>query len=100
MASVSNDFHKRMEAICSLARYTDQQYLALSQYMKSSDFQTKVDKACKAGESAAKLKTNRTSLTEDQCKAQRIFSKQSLVDNTEIQNTRKAEENYLYLAMK
>lgn len=98
-ASSCSDIEKRMAAMGSLARYTDQQYQALSQYIKSSDFQSKIEKAYKAGENVEQFRKSK-GLTTDQCRATKIFSNQSVVDETEIINTKKAQENYLCLAMK
>lgn len=99
MVSHSDDFQKRMAAMTSLARYTDLQYQALSQYTKSADFKKKVVKISKAEENID-IMTHKSPLTNDQRRAHKLLKNQSVIDGAEISNTITTQEYYLELSLK
>ncbi|XP_022917596.2 serine-protein kinase ATM [Onthophagus taurus] len=82
-----------------IARFSDLEYQRIRTYIKSAEFQRKIQNKEKSRETAEKIRLSR-SMEEDERKAAHIYLKQSMLDDAEIDNTLKGKAVYLKLAIK
>ncbi|KAB0793612.1 hypothetical protein PPYR_13232 [Photinus pyralis] len=84
-----------------LASFADLQYQQVQSYVKSSVFEKKVRNMEKSKSAALSLKSQRSrKITTDEQRAIIIRDKQSVIDQTEINNTHEEKNMYLLLTMK
>ncbi|KAI4461961.1 serine/threonine-protein kinase atm [Holotrichia oblita] len=83
-----------------IARFTDAEYQRILSYIKSAEFERKVKNMEKSKQTAGMIESQSRKLDYDQRKAITIHKKQSLIDETEIENTYKEKNVYWILAMK
>lgn len=85
------------DALNSLARFADQQYQKVKNYMESINFQSKMEIIGKFRRMASKIKSPEN--TKDEIRAIAMYDRQSKIDEAEVNCTHKERETYLTLAV-
>ncbi|KRT78205.1 hypothetical protein AMK59_7708, partial [Oryctes borbonicus] len=83
-----------------IARFADAEYERILSYIRSTEFERKLKNMEESKRTASKIESQNKNLSYDQRRAATIHKKQSLIDETEIENTYRERDTYWKLAMK
>lgn len=104
MDNSGEDF--KLSAASSLARYADAEYQTLLNYVKSSEYSSKVKSITESVTSAQKLITATAKIDADKQirqdlqKTINMHDKQSKIDQMEVENAQRELDNFLILAIR